>query len=165
MLLIASVRNTARRIATPPAITGWRSSPSPGMSIFFTLRASTSRSRSHFNPSQVMIPLPPSRSRSAEATDRIVPEEPSTCSQPSAIRRRFAGRISTCALISARSNASSVIFPSSKKRSDQETQPMSRLASSRTSNPSPTITSVLPPPMSTTSRRPRTNEAWCDTPR
>ncbi len=158
MLLSEKVRKIARRTATPPAMTGCRSAPIPGRSIFFTCFAATICSRSHLRPSHVIAALAPSPSRDAariEEIARIVPDEPSVCSQPSASSRRFTDRISTCALISAFSNDSSVIFPSSKKRFVQDTQPMSRLASSRISKASPTISSVLPPPMSTTRRRAR----------
>ena len=62
-------------------------------------------------------------------------------------------RSSRRAATSARLNASRVISPRGKKRSEKLTHPMKSECTRRTSSREPTITSVLPPPMSTTSRR------------
>ena len=82
----------------------------------------------------------------------MVPELPTAVCQCPASNMRLTGRSSTRPASTARSMASRLILPSAKKRRLMLTQPMNRLSRSVASSPSPRITSVLPPPMSTTSR-------------
>src|SRR5208283_4872408 len=62
------------------------------------------------------------------------------------------GSSSSLTAVRARSKRFSDILPSSKQMALRPTQPTDRLSSSSGSNPSPMITSVDPPPISTTSR-------------
>ena len=56
------------------------------------------------------------------------------------------------------------ILPSRKNRSLRLTQPICRLSRSSGASPSPMMSSVLPPPMSTTRRLPGSLGMVCATP-
>ena len=83
---------------------------------------------------------------------RMVPEAPTASSQSKARKRSVTGSSSCRAASSARCQFSAVSRPSPKWARLNVMQPMYRLSMSRGAS-SPAISSVLPPPMSTTSLR------------
>ncbi len=95
---------------------------------------------------------------------RTVPELPAQVSQPRRRNAACTGSSSRRAASRARSKRLAESLPSRKKRSLSDTQPICRLSSSSGVRPSPMMSSVLPPPMSTTSRRPGSFGMVCATP-
>ncbi len=157
--------NTPVSTATPPAKTGFRSGGRPASSSASTRFARSRASRSSRSPSGVTSPFVQPFCRRTSPTAVIVPDAPKASTHPALRSGRFALRSCRSAAITASSNRRGVSLPSSKNRSEWETHPMRREWETLASNPSPTITSVLPPPMSTASRRPDGLGDVCATPR
>ena len=111
-----------------------------------------------------MVGAAGSSARMASPMARTVPELPALVSQPRRRNAACTGSSSRRAARRARSKRLAEILPSRKKRSLKETQPICRLSSSRGFSPSPMISSVLPPPMSTTRRLPGSFGMVCATP-
>ncbi len=116
-------------------------------------RASRTASATAFSPSTVMTPAPPPRASVTLATARTVPEAPTARSQPRRRNPASTGSNWVRAASTARCQARPLRRPSGKWARVQLMHPMCRLSRSRGFKPSPTMTSVLPPPMSTTRRR------------
>src|SRR6266404_2811176 len=101
-----------------------------------------------------------SSTRIASPMARTVPELPVQVSQPRRRKVACTGSSSRRAARRARSMRLAEILPSRKNRSLSATQPICRLSSSRGVSASPMMSSVLPPPMSTTRRRPGNDFDW-----
>ena len=96
---------------------------------------------------------------------RIVPDAPTASCQSNARNRSLIGASSWRAASSARRQFSALSLPSGKWARLNVMQPIYRLSRSRGDPPSPTISSVLPPPISTTSLRTSGSGRVCVTPR
>ncbi len=142
-------------MATPPGSTGRRFSESSGRSRASTFLASSTASRTLESPSRVSRRPDQPAALAIVAMASMVPEVPTaSCHSWSAISR-FSGSSSSRAAKEAARKRSGEIFPSGKNPSVKFTQPMWRLSVCSACRPSPSTTSVEPPPMSMSSRRPR----------
>ncbi len=122
------------------------------------------RLRSFARPSGVMPATDSPFCSRMSASASAVPEDAYASFQWRRENSRAIASTSTCACVSAASNACFESVPSGKKRADIVTQPI--LSDSRRSGamPRPTMNSVDPPPMSTTRRGASPGGSTCATP-
>ncbi len=119
----------------------------------------------HLIPGRSITPFGAPRATMISETARVVPDAPKAASQPYLRKRAATGSSSSCAAVRARFMRFSLIVPSEKCSTVRLTQPMYRLSRRFVARPSPMMSSVLPPPISTTSRRPASLGVVCATPR
>ena len=156
---------SACRIATPPGNTRARSGRRPRSLSSSTWPASIIVLRSRLSAAAVIPFRDHPFMRRMFSAERIVPDAPTAWDQPDSRNERSMVRNSLCAFMRAAWNASRVRAPSAKYFFVSPTHPTLRLWTSCASKCSPRMHSVLPPPMSTTRRRPGSSGSEWATPR
>src|SRR5437764_8370193 len=147
-----------------PGNTGRRSSVIGSSLSSRVWPASIEYSMARLIPAGVMASAWGSSARIESPIARTVPELPAQASQPRRRNAACTGSSSRRAARRARSMRLAEILPSRKKRSLKATHPICRLSMSSGVSPSPMMSSVLPPPMSTTRRFPGSLGMVCATP-
>ena len=153
-----STRSTSRsstRIASPPGQTCARCSDNPGKDISETWSNSRTRpmscsTASNVNTSDSMIPA----SRATASAEMMVPDVPIASRPVESLKNAFTGRNMRLAARRAASMDLRSIRPPLKYFSVNTTHPIGKLSSAVGFWPWPRISSVLPPPISSTSRKP-----------